>query len=203
MISSHELQPGCNGNCGYLLLHVSKAIYWLYWANATTASSKPFKSPQIKFDAHFQKGPRFEPGTFWTWGEHATNWATPPLLVLQLQLDHFYRSGCNLIETRGYTTVSFADWYRKIQPVNNLSSIFVAFWVAVHVMQQAYPLKSSIKLLAHVHQRCGLYQELWIVVIYCHVSCRNDLDIFHPRTFLDNSTCKHGPMLSTFTDVIS
>jgi hypothetical protein len=40
------------------------------------------------------------------------------------------------------------------------SSICVVFCVVVHELKQAGGLKSGISLLASVHQRCVLYQEL-------------------------------------------
>jgi hypothetical protein len=61
-------------------------------------------------------------------------------------------------EIDGYTTVSFVEWYRNAQPVNNLPSICVFFCVDLSMNRmQACPLKSVTFLLAH---KCMLLDEL-------------------------------------------
>ncbi len=42
-------------------------------------------------------------------------------------------------------------------------------------MKQVGPLKSSILLLAHAHQRCVFYLRAVFVGIYCHVLNSNKL----------------------------
>jgi hypothetical protein len=54
---------------------------------------------------------------------------------------------------------------RNSQPVNSVSSIWVAFCTAVHKLKQVGPLKSGISLLAWVHRRFMMYEELMFELV--------------------------------------